>query len=437
MATSMDVNDIWDLPAEPAKSYILEDTTAGNNDDDQPTTSARASKGPLFLPSDDEDDAPATGPGTEDRPDVNALFDDLENMDDDFQDLAPALDLDALRREADVRNTRAVRAELSATIPAASAAQRTTKKGPLDDVDDDGEEEGKKKRKPLPKLDETRLLGKNGFPQLVQDTKGFKPKGKGHESTDLDRVLQTYQFWTHRMYPKTKFKETVERVEKLCHSRRMQVALSVWRDDSKGLTNGLPSRPERDADSDADSDVVDLTRRDDAAADGQERTSPGPSSPIARSRLRRRSSATSDVDMDSDGPPPSSGASHPPTSSPGRDNADAELEALLEEEALHGSASAEPASHAWKKAQPGDAGVDDDDDAMWEALDAAAPPPVPAPPPTSSHMDDDEEMWDIMQELEDEQTKKAANKPGPAQPPPPPPPPTAETPVDDYEDLYL
>lgn len=40
---------------------------------------------------------------------------------------------------------------------------------------------------------------------------------------DLDRVLQIYQFWSHKLYPKTRFKETVDRVEKLCHSKRMQV----------------------------------------------------------------------------------------------------------------------------------------------------------------------------------------------------------------------
>ena len=36
-------------------------------------------------------------------------------------------------------------------------------------------------------------------------------------------MLQVYQFWTHKLYPKTRFKETVDRVEKLCHSKRMQV----------------------------------------------------------------------------------------------------------------------------------------------------------------------------------------------------------------------
>jgi len=45
------------------------------------------------------------------------------------------------------------------------------------------------------------------------------------QATDLDRVLQVYQFWAHKLYPKTRFKETIDRVEKLCHSKRMQVRL--------------------------------------------------------------------------------------------------------------------------------------------------------------------------------------------------------------------
>jgi replication fork protection complex subunit Csm3/Swi3 len=285
-----DINDIWDLPLE---------TPITNPDGSGPTSSPRASTNsnpPLFLPSSDEEPedgvaAPNASAGANARrndatndpnpnpnPDIDALFDGLDDMDETFQELAPALDLDALRREADARNARAVRAELSAAnIPAAessttasSAAAKNNSNnnnggrggggggggGALDGLDGngDGEEDGKKKRKPLPKLDETRLLGKDGFPQLLKDTKNFKPKGKDHEviiistfhlpahfcrtfwtdatcacacphtqAMDLDRVLQIYQFWSHKLYPKTRFKETVDRVEKLCHSKRMQV----------------------------------------------------------------------------------------------------------------------------------------------------------------------------------------------------------------------
>jgi replication fork protection complex subunit Csm3/Swi3 len=236
----MDVDHIWDLPVDHPPATTVDPAPAPSN----------SSNPPLFLPSDEEEEVAATTqPSANKDPDIDALFDGI----DDLNEFAPALDLDALRREADARNTRLVRAEISASIPSIQLSGTTTiksgdgRKGALDGVDGgDENDDGKKKRKPIARLDETRLLGKNGLPQLVKDTKHFKPKGKGHEVTllpptptsyhlidgaalqaaDLDRVLQVYQFWTHRLYPKTRFKETVDRVEKLCHSKRMQVRCS-------------------------------------------------------------------------------------------------------------------------------------------------------------------------------------------------------------------
>ena len=42
----------------------------------------------------------------------------------------------------------------------------------------DGEEKG---RKVSPKLDEERLVGPDGFPLLIEEIKGYQPKGKGNE----------------------------------------------------------------------------------------------------------------------------------------------------------------------------------------------------------------------------------------------------------------
>jgi replication fork protection complex subunit Csm3/Swi3 len=190
-----DINDIWDLPVETTIRHLPADTPDG----DAPRNSSptHASNRPLFLPSDDDEDAPAPAaaaptsarPKNHETPDIDALFEGLDDMGDSVQELAPALDLDALRREADARNTRVVRAEMAAIIPtaqiSAAAAKINGRKsgGPLDGIDGDGEadDDGKKKRKPVPKLDEARLLGKNGFLQLMKDTENFKPKGKGHE----------------------------------------------------------------------------------------------------------------------------------------------------------------------------------------------------------------------------------------------------------------
>jgi len=192
-----DINDIWDLPVETSIRHLPADTPDGNGPGSTPPT--RASNRPLFLPSDEEEeDAIATtsaGAPTSAEPqrpentDIDALFEGLDDMDDvSFQELAPALDLDALRREADARNARAVRAEMAAMIPAAAATSKATGgkegRGALDGINgeaDDDNVDGKKKRKPVPRLDEARLLGQNGLPQLMKDTKNFKLRGKGHE----------------------------------------------------------------------------------------------------------------------------------------------------------------------------------------------------------------------------------------------------------------
>jgi replication fork protection complex subunit Csm3/Swi3 len=179
-----DINDIWHLPVESSIRHPPVDTP----DDEGLASPPHPSNRPLFLPSDDEDDAapPATKHSANKDPDVDALFEGLDDIDDTVHELAPSLDLDALRREADARNARAVRAEIAASIPglSAAAADKTDKGkggGALDGIDDGGEDGEKKKRKPVAKLDEARLLGMNGLPQLLKDTKNFKPKGKGHE----------------------------------------------------------------------------------------------------------------------------------------------------------------------------------------------------------------------------------------------------------------
>lgn len=211
--------------------------------------------------------------------------------------------------------------------------------------------------------------------------------------------------------------------------------------------NGVQPAPEVTGDnSDADSDVdgAHAPRGDGAAtatADQGAASSSRPSSP-ARSRLRLRRgdgvSATSDSEGDnSDVMPPSSDASHPPPSSPDRDNAAIELDALLEEEeGLRVSTThAAPTSHAWKATSSGDAVAMDEDEDLWDMLHAGAPTtsaPVTVPAPPA--VDDDEDMWDIVNEIEQEKAKEAARQPNPVQEPPAV---VTGPQVDDLDDLYL
>ncbi|KAJ7219324.1 replication fork protection component Swi3-domain-containing protein, partial [Mycena pura] len=209
----MDVEDIWDIPAAPRSP-------------------PRTPNADLFLPgSDDENDrmsdAPPLGLTREAEIDVDALFGDVDNLPNETGQDDRALGL------------------TSRPILSSSPAHR------LDGDDKSGgEKDAKKQKKKIARLDEGRLVDDNGFPRLAEDTKAFKIKGKGHEA-HLSRLLQVYQFWTHRLYPKTPFKETIDRVEKLCHSKRMHNMLSVWRDQAHGKQSG--------ADGDEDDELLDLS----------------------------------------------------------------------------------------------------------------------------------------------------------------------------------
>ncbi|KAJ7097877.1 replication fork protection component Swi3-domain-containing protein [Mycena belliarum] len=212
------IEDIWDAPVEP-----------------------RSPRVPLFLHgSDDENDpdrmlnAPPRR-ASDPEPDVDAMFSGVANMPDESGD----------------------NAEHRASTPH-STPHPILSSSPAHHIDgeDGGEKDkdGKKPKKKIMRLDEGRLIGENGFPQLIQDTKSIKIKGKGHEASDLNRILNVYQFWTHRLYPKTPFKDTVDRVEKLCHSKRMHNMLGVWRDEAHGVVTGKQHEADED-----DSAVIDLT----------------------------------------------------------------------------------------------------------------------------------------------------------------------------------
>lgn len=200
------LDDIWDIPADeietvPAKSNAPLFLPSDESDNDAgPTASSRPSKsGAKATTSTQSKKQPS-------RAEIDALFADID-VPDDFQELAPALDLDALRRQADARNAHKARPAVPASRPTQTQTQSQYKgKGKGKDkgvyaLDMDGGDEGeedkeagegkdkKKKRKPVPKMDEARLLGKDGFPALIKTTKDWKPRGKGHEVCSFPLVL--------------------------------------------------------------------------------------------------------------------------------------------------------------------------------------------------------------------------------------------------------
>ena len=185
----MSLDDIWNEPvASPPKP-------PPTNGDSSPLKRPRQS---LFLSDSDSDyERPpkrATPAPPAARPDVDALFEDLDKEEEDgdltYKPLAPALDLAKLAKEAEEKHARARKMSPSQTQTLVGGS----KTGGVGDAGkdegkgkaDDGEKKG---RRVLPKLDEERLVGPEGFPLLIKDIKGFQPKGKGHE-------VHAHSLWT-------------------------------------------------------------------------------------------------------------------------------------------------------------------------------------------------------------------------------------------------
>ncbi|CAA9966445.1 hypothetical protein CFE70_010033 [Pyrenophora teres f. teres 0-1] len=91
-----------------------------------------------------------------------------------------------------------------------------------------------KKRQPAPKLDDQRLLSDPGIPRLRKISKErLRFKGKGHEYGDIARMLNMYQLWLDDLYPRAKFADALAIIEKVGHTKRMQMMRKDWIDEGK------------------------------------------------------------------------------------------------------------------------------------------------------------------------------------------------------------
>ncbi|KAJ5498405.1 hypothetical protein LT330_009963 [Penicillium expansum] len=91
-----------------------------------------------------------------------------------------------------------------------------------------------KKRQPVAKLDEGRLLSQPGIPKLRHTARQkLKFKGKGQEFKDAARLLNFYQLWLDDLFPRAKFADGLAMIEKLGHSKRIQSMRREWIDEEK------------------------------------------------------------------------------------------------------------------------------------------------------------------------------------------------------------
>lgn len=125
--------------------------------------------------------------------------------------------------------------EQNGNDPNPSASNPSAQKPPTNDTGLGLDEEIKvtRKRAPIPKLDENRLLSQAGIPKLRQKAKKLKYKGKGHEFSYAAKLLTLYQLWLDDLYPRAKFADALSIVEKLGHSKRMQVMRKEWINEDK------------------------------------------------------------------------------------------------------------------------------------------------------------------------------------------------------------
>ncbi|KAL8662781.1 MAG: hypothetical protein Q9202_004382 [Teloschistes flavicans] len=104
------------------------------------------------------------------------------------------------------------------------------------------------KRQPVAKLHKERLLSQAGVPKLRQLAKDrFKFKGKGHEYPDLARLLNIYQLWLDDLYPRAKFADGLAIIEKLGHTKPIQVMRREWIDEGKPREAYLDMETSREA----------------------------------------------------------------------------------------------------------------------------------------------------------------------------------------------
>ncbi|PLW22412.1 hypothetical protein PCASD_11140 [Puccinia coronata f. sp. avenae] len=280
---------------------------------------------PRFLGDEDMDEETG-GPSTAPDESLDAFFQDLD-------DEEPALP-EMLDHE---------------TIEAALAAKKAQALDPFALISGDKPLKRKTTRRPIVKIDEDRLLNpKIGIPSLIALSKSFKPSGKGNEKEDLKRLLKMYRLWTHSMYPKGTFRDSIDTIEKLCHKRKMRDALKTWREEnagtksSKKAKSGEPAKEAREKEDDPSLTTGAVEADDHPEADAPPQAAAAFEGPLFRPADESEEEFPDDDQLcaflDTVNPVPAAIPTGPVPAPPGRDSAAHRMEwaedEFAEEEAL-------------------------------------------------------------------------------------------------------
>jgi replication fork protection complex subunit Csm3/Swi3 len=174
MSTSLD--NIWDEPLlnSPPRTPVRQKTPSA-----------------LFLDGPDEEHNNPNDVLREPM-DIDKLFEGLDDDDGDSntktkdKTSSQPFDINAYRRKAQERAAKEVASD---PVFSKYAVQSSSPPRDLGDENSGNKKDGKKdkdgdepkQRKKVMRLDENRLLSKDGFPALIRQVKEFKPRGKGHE----------------------------------------------------------------------------------------------------------------------------------------------------------------------------------------------------------------------------------------------------------------
>lgn len=160
----------------------------------------------------------------------------------------------------------------------AAATHERARDTTTNDLGIDAELKIRKPRRPIAKLDETRLLSEKGIPKLRRITKErLRFRGKGHEFADVQRLLNTYQLWLDDLFPKAKFADGLALVERVGHRRGVKVARQGWIEEEKPRVGDVGEEQGGDGDFEMGEDAEGVNVED--GARGQDRQSEAENAP--------------------------------------------------------------------------------------------------------------------------------------------------------------
>eukprot|EP00742_Colponemidia_sp_Colp-10_P008320 GILJ01009004.1.p2 GENE.GILJ01009004.1~~GILJ01009004.1.p2 ORF type:complete len:200 (-),score=33.28 GILJ01009004.1:1182-1724(-) len=84
-----------------------------------------------------------------------------------------------------------------------------------------------------PKLDAELLDSDKGLSKLYAMTKELKFKGKGHEASDLNKVMSVYRKWALELFPAMSFEDVLETIETISVQSRTKSKLQALRDEHR------------------------------------------------------------------------------------------------------------------------------------------------------------------------------------------------------------